>query len=130
MAIVVTGAMGSVTFSGGDSTTNIDLFDINAEIEIPVYKTTPFGWILTRRSVGQVKDAQGTCSGYCLDSGKPTIPTGTIGTMTIKVSGSNTIVFKAMFFSLGIAENSTQDAPQIARYQFGAAAAASTDTVT
>lgn len=128
---VITGAQGLFSFSsGGDSFTNVDLFDCNLTYDRPAYNTTPYSYLLTRRTLGQVRDVTGTVSAYATSGGAPTIPTGTVGVGVFKYSGSNTMTFKCCLHALDVAHNSTTDQPQVIRYRVSACAESSSDTVT
>ncbi len=128
MAILV-GSQGNLTFTSGDSVTNVFLFEWQASIVRQLFKTNRFQWIGTSRTPGAIIDAQGTARGWVQSTDKQPVPTGTVGDMTLIEESGQTYAFKAIIEAITTGADAQSDQPQVMSISFSMAAQSSTDTV-
>lgn len=130
MANYVTGDSGSFTFTSAETLVVADFGDWNAEIERPVFRTTPFGYLTERVTLGRLT-ARGTIMGFFDGTNKPPIPAnGSVsGTLTLKLNGSVQYAFKARLTSLSTGANSVSGEPVRQVYQFIGSADSASDTI-
>jgi len=133
---LLTGDSGSFTFAG-QSLTVADFGAWEMNVERPVHEYTPFGYLLTKLAVGQIRGT-GTLEAAC-ESGSttPPIPSGANGSIVLYTKTINTptasksFTGNAILHALGIGVASRGGAPvSVYRYAFSFSATASTDTIT
>lgn len=137
MGVPVNGRRGSFAWSGGSMTlSDADGFRWAGVFQQDIRKVTPFGYD-GEAFVDMLSDGQGEIEYYIASSttdgggtiGKPPIPSGSTGTLTLTAYSGQTYSFTALLSALATGANQTTNDPVTARYRWVFSAATPTEVI-
>lgn len=130
MGQMVSGAEGSFTWSGGSMSLSLaDGFEWRGTFDKQRREATPFGY-KTQRIVTLLYNAAGTLRYYLAKNttaystnsasvvGKPPVPTGVVGTLTLTLYSGQSYTFNAILTPMATGQNSTTADQVIASYEW------------